>query len=746
MPRPLAPAQVLNPNIGPKKPHPSCPQAKTELDRPGIKDVMVYAVVQESVQKVYMLRGKVCVETTDMLLEADEVEYDEESGIAKANGNVHFVHFQGGEEIWADHVEYDVSNETGKFYDIHGTAPGKIDPRPGLLTTTNPFAFQGKWAERLKDRYTLYDGFATNCRLTRPIWTLRAPRFTIIPGDHATAYRAWFKVRQFPLFYTPVFYKSLKKQPRKSGFLTPNAGNSSRRGKMIGAGYYWAINRSMDMTYHGQLFTQRGFAHTADFRGKPTQKSEFDVYLYGVNDKGLELSNGERRKEGGMLLTFNGRTELGHGFYARGYVNYLSSFKFRQAFTESFNEAVFAEVQSVGFVARHWSDYALNFVISRKENFQSAADDDKISIRRLPQTEFNVRDKLVSERVIPIWVSLDSSAGFLSRTQPLYQSRSYVQRADLEPRIMTAFRWKDFNIIPAFSIRETYEGSSFDSRQVAVNGSNIRRDARTFSLDLAPPSLAKVFDAPKWMGKKMKHVIEPRASFRWVGGIENFRNLILFDETELLSNTRELELSITNHFFVKREAGDVFEAFSWQVKQKRYFDPTFGGALSPDSRNVLMTGIELTGYSFVNGRRHYSPFISTMRVNPMPSAGIEWRTDYDPLLQRFTNSTITAANTSLRVFLNTDGTITLQKGDGTSLGTSTRAIVAGIYSTIWFVLDDSSQIHFALDGRQQMITAALSMNSGNTYLALGPIAGTFPLVQIHMDDVFLGTLKTDNFY
>src|SRR5262249_19125429 len=149
--------------------------------------------------------------------------------------------------------------------------------------------------------------------------------------------------------------------------------------------------------------------------------------------------------------------------------------RFRQAFTESFNEAVFAEVQSVGFVGKHWSDYGFNLSATRKENFQSTSDNDKISIRRLPQAELNFRDHIISEIVLPVWVSLESAAGLLSRTQPDYQTRAFVERADFEPRIMTALRWKDFNIIPAFSVRETFAGSRFDPNTTTVNGQNITR-------------------------------------------------------------------------------------------------------------------------------------------------------------------------------------------------------------------------------------------------------------------------------
>src|SRR5208283_452481 len=134
--------------------------------------------------------------------------------------------------------------------------------------------------------YILHDGFITDCKMPSPWWILRGPKFTIIPDDHAIGYRSVFLMRRVPLFYFPAIYKPLAEEPRRSGFLTPNIGNSSQRGQMVGAGFYWAINRSYDAMYRLQYFTERGFAHTADFRAQPAQDTKIGVLFYGVNDRG----------------------------------------------------------------------------------------------------------------------------------------------------------------------------------------------------------------------------------------------------------------------------------------------------------------------------------------------------------------------------------------------------------------------------------------------------------------------------
>jgi LPS-assembly protein len=127
-------------------------------------------------------------------------------------------------------------------------------------------------------------------------------------------------------------------------------------------------------------------------------------------------------------------------------------------------------------------------------------------------------------------------------------------------------------------------------------------------------------------------VIEPRATYEYVTGIgQDFNKIIRFDETDLLSNTNQVTFSLTNRLYAKR-GDDVSEVFSWQVSQARYFDPTFGGVLVPglDQRMVLLSQLDLTPFTFLDGPRTYSPVVSALRAQPFWNIAFEWRTDYDP--------------------------------------------------------------------------------------------------------------------
>jgi LPS-assembly protein len=655
LPPPTAPS-AAQPNQHIYKPRPGAPP---------LGEWIVRAVNQTTDGPWRHLSGHAELENIVMLFRADELDYNNDTGEVRARGNVYFEQFERNEKIWADHLEYNTETQIGKFYDVRGTTAPRIDTRPYMLTSTNPYYFQGVWAERLVDHYILYDGFLTNCKVPHPWWRLRGARFNVVPDVSARAYRSVFLLRKFPLFYTPFFYKSLEKLPRRTGLLMPNIGHSSTRGFMLGAGVFWAINRSYDATYHIQDYTERGFAHHLELRGKPTEHSDFDAIVFGVQDRGLPQPTGPPIKQGGYSVAVVGKDDLGDGFTARFSINYLSSFTFREAFSDSFNEAVFTTVNSVAFLNKNWSTYTFDTVVERQQNFQSAeivttnpatgkttSQSNDIIVQKLPELDFSSRDHQIWDD-LPVWYSFDSSAAAMSRSEPFYNSSDvlvgrfdtdpFVPRMDFAPEISSVLHLGDFSLVPSVSLDETFYGETQTTNgqylspllqnsviENAVSAS-LLRSAREFKLDLIAPSFERVFDRKTHFGDKLKHVIEPRITYEYVDGIgSEFNKIIHFDETDLLSNTNQLTFSLTNRLYAKRGT-EVSEIFSWQLSQARYFNPTFGGAILDGQRNVVLSEIDLTPFAFLDGPRTYSPIVSAVRASPVNGINLDWRADYDPM-------------------------------------------------------------------------------------------------------------------
>lgn len=620
----------------------------------------VNAGVQEADGPLRKLHGHAQVQTSGLLIRADEMEYNEDTKDVVAKGNVYFHSFEKGEQLWCDHLAYNTETQRGKFYEVRGESMPRLVARKGILSGTSPYHFEGQWAERIGEQYILYNGWVTNCKMPNPWWKMVGPKFDIIPLDRAKAYKSWFILRRIPLFYAPYFYHSLQKEPRHSGFLIPNLVPRSQRGFMVGLGYFWAINRSYDVTYRFQDYNTNAFGHHVDFRGKPNARTDFDFILYGVQDRGGDPNNGNQQFSG-LNVYFVGRSDLGNGWHANGYMNYVSSFRFRQEWSESFNEAIGSEIHSEGYLEKNWSRYTFDLVASRLENFQSVEVQEPgqtnftrnaVLLHKLPEGQFSGREQQLFHNV-PIWFSFYSAAGLLYRSQPIFDSKNdlidnfqtaqFTTRVHLAPHITSALHLGGISFVPSMGIDETFYAQSQTPSTAGTNlfqvaNTDLVRSARDFSMDIILPSLARVFDKKTIFGDKLKHVIEPRATYRYVTGIaDDFNRFIRFDESDLLANTNELELSLTNRIFAKR--GDaVSEIFTWEVMQKRYFDPTFGGALVAGRPNVFTATADLTAYAFALGPRNYSPVVSLLRASPVEGLGFNWQADYDPYYHRIVDT------------------------------------------------------------------------------------------------------------
>jgi LPS-assembly protein len=633
------------------------PNFKVKPNRPGAPvagDYDISADNQVKEGKVTRFRGNVTIEGAEMILKADEIDVDEDSHDTAARGHVFFQQFARNEIIVCERAEYNTDSEMGKFFKVRGYTKTKIEAKPGMLTSDNPFYFEGEWAEKVHEKYILYNGFITGCVMPGPWWTLNGPRFDIIPEDRALAFKAVYRLKNVPLFYTPFFYKSLKREPRKSGFLTPSVGNSTALGAFFGLGYYWAINRSYDTLYRFEDFTARGYSHHLDFRGKPTEKSDFDMIFYGVQDRGIRIGN-TIQKQGGYDLYATGKAEFGDGWTAKGNIDYLSNLLFRQNFTQSFNEAIFSESHSTGYVSKTFGGYnTFNTVASRLENFQDNLPGDFILIRKFPEFQFIGRDREIKEGALPLWFSYEASAGLMYRFSPTttvrlengvtytdlqLQTQQLAQRTNVAPRVMTAFHLGEIHFIPSFSLHEIWYSEQIQNQRVEQHP--FLRSAREFDLDIVLPTMERVYNKKTVFGDKLKHVIEPRVTYKYISGLGDYSKVIRYDQADLLNNTNQLELAVTNRLYAKR-GNDISEIFVWQIAQERYFDPTFGGALVPGQRNVVMSQAEFDPYTFLNGARSYSPIVSTMRAPLWNGLNFQWQADYDPLYGRLVNSGFSA--------------------------------------------------------------------------------------------------------
>ncbi|MBI4463775.1 MAG: LPS-assembly protein LptD, partial [Acidobacteria bacterium] len=601
--------------------------------------VIIQADSQEKDGDLYRLRGRVAITYDETRLFADQADYNAATEELVAEGNVYYTRSAQNEDIHASRVEYNLRKGTGSFFDVEGSVGGLIRAAPSLLTTTNPFYFRAEQVDRLdEETYRVRNGEVTVCSPDRPTWTFSVSQAIIRPGQAAHLYHSKFRLWQVPVLYFPFLYRSLRRIPRTSGFLMPNVGNSSRLGLVLGDSFFWAINRSVDLEVGGEYLSKRGWSQQAHLRTRPTHSSYLNATFYGVMDRGF----GPRKvDQGGQTIRAEGVAQFPGGFRGVLDFNYLSSLLFRGSFAQTYTEAVDSESQSTGFVSRNFNSFGFNLSFSRVENFQSIRPNDTIIIRQLPRLEFNSVPRPLWRKA-PVWVSWDSSAGLMSRSEPGpgregRVKTSTLERLDFSPRLTLPLQWKGMGLTTAFGYRFTHYGGQRHDQQ--LSGKSLFRGTRELTLRLDLPALSKVFSGTGSPDQQpLQHVIEPKVTFRSVSGVEDFRRFLLFDEQDLVADTQELEFSLTQRLLAGRPGSlGPQEIFSWQLRQQYYFDPTFGGALMAERRNVFPSTLNLSPAAFLDVPRRFSPLVSIVRFRPSGHYDIEYRQDYDTVRLRFSH-------------------------------------------------------------------------------------------------------------
>ena len=96
-----------------QEPPPAFPPRSIPADEWNIR-----GVEEEAIGSVRRVKGNPAeIETSSMLLRANEIEFDEKTGDIKAAGNVYFQHFEKNEQLWASRAEYNTEDRKGKFWD-----------------------------------------------------------------------------------------------------------------------------------------------------------------------------------------------------------------------------------------------------------------------------------------------------------------------------------------------------------------------------------------------------------------------------------------------------------------------------------------------------------------------------------------------------------------------------------------------------------------------------------------------------
>jgi LPS-assembly protein len=621
---------------------------------------------QSRVGETWTLSGEVVVHYRDYILRADKVVYHQSTTELEAEGNLQVAGGPNDVLIYASRGDMRLNMHTARYYNVHGSQGVRSLGRTMVYSTTNPFFFTGRVVlENGEGHYEIIDGTMTNCRLPRPDWQVISRSIKMQDGKASTA-NALFKFLGVPIFYLPYLRHPVDDTGRESGFLIPVISTgSSIRGYTFGEQVYWVISRSMDMTAGSEYYSKRGWAPSGDFRYKGPGLDHLTARWNALLDRGAELPSPTNpatlvlTNQGGVDVNALGRKDLGSETRLAGNVEYLSSYIYRLVFNDNFSQAVSSEVQSDVSLTRAHKGFVPSVSLDRFQTFASSANGNEVRIIHLPSLRFDVLDRPLGAS--PLYLGGGSSLGYLSRSEPGFHARN-AGRIDFYPHLALPLSAGGWNIVAEAALRETaYTISQIPDLTGTHGGTprishdSLNRTDFEASVDLRAPAMERDFALTRW-NRELRHVIEPEITYRYVAGIgTQAQNVLLMDTTDIATNTNEVGFSLTQRFYL-RAAGDrpcnnedaaaapgdcpdkqnkPREWASWQIAQKFFIDPNFGGALISGQRNVFDSTLDLSGIAFLTSPRNLAPITSRLRFEAIDNLRVEWDMDYDPKVGQF---------------------------------------------------------------------------------------------------------------
>ena len=648
---------------------------------------------------VYTLDRDVVITYKDRRVQADHVEYDSNSGDLTITGRVLVTKSGTQERISASHGTYNLQTERGQFFDVSGSYGIQLSPSAHrmVFTTDNPFLFSGRVVVKTgPETYDVYDGTVTSCQLPKPDWLLSAAHISL-SGDKASAHNAVFHLFNHPLLFFPYVTHPRDAEARQTGFLIPTLDISNQKGIVIGEQIYFAITRSIDLRVGTAYYSEIGWEQNATLRYRGRGLDFAMSHYSAVTDR-----RSASLKQGGEEVVFSGRHDFSPGTRTAVDIDYLSSYIYRVAFSDTFNQAVTSDIVSTAYVSRIWDGIETAAVFDRYQGIklvaQGSTPQQQVRIFHVPTLMVTSADHVVpgtgNALSSGLEISFEASASGLKRTQPNFETGGIIERLDLHPEASYPVTFAGWHVVPSVASRETVYSRS---RTAPVTGEAIKQSEASvtrsdfeFALAIRPPVLARTFQPThmkRFLGVEVRHTVEPTLTYRLTDGVGSFDHILRFDEKDVVSNTNEAEYGVMQRLYRRTAASakpgqsatctaasasdspgftsgapnseddmpepeeqevvkpvegrcPSSELISWRVSQKYFFDENFGGAIVNGRRNIFQSTLNFSGVAFLTEPRAISPLISRLRVRASAHTDVEWDFDLDTGAKKFTSSNV----------------------------------------------------------------------------------------------------------
>jgi LPS-assembly protein len=536
-------------------------------------------VTYDDERKLYIAEDDVVITGGTTRLEADYVEFSNQTKNAFAQGNVLLI--SGQDSITCNAMQINLLTEKGTIN--KGT----------IFIQENNFYISGENIKKTGQfSYSADKGSITSCSGEMPDWKITGKNIKVTIEGYGRASHTVLWAKKIPTLYSPYLSFPVKVK-RQTGLLIPRITSSDRKGFEYEQPLFIAISKNMDASIYANYMSDRGTKVAGEFRYVMDSTSKGAVFMDYLKDSKTGDST-EANKDYSYDTTAS-RTNtdrywfrmkhdqnLTNGYTAKldldvvSDADYLQEFQngftgydetndyFGTAFGRSLDEYDDTTRKNSLVISKNWSKYSFNAQALWYDNIIARqADATDTTLQTLPSLEFDASKQQIGTS--GVFYNLDSEFRSFYRkdtTDTLVNG----QRLDVYPKFSLPTRLgKSFFFEPYIGTRGTAWAT--DNYTDGDGNDDTFRTRATYDMGAQlSTTINKIFTLDNGFADKIKHTLVPKIEYAYQPNVIQ-DDLPYFDALDKVAESNLATWSLTNSFITRNPVENKDGTQSSQYKE-----------------------------------------------------------------------------------------------------------------------------------------------------------------------------------